>query len=368
MDSASRRRTARHYLKSFADAHPDFVRPNVAQLDRLEPWVSYPGPNYQQIRQFPRGALLGGILGQDEQCRAGVGGHGRGVAEARHGCGGRLPLDRSGLEYRVLQGGRRQQHAAVAAQEGILRVVPGQVRQCVRPGLGDLLQAGERVDRLGVGPGEGLAVLREQPATRGADDAGKAPVTTCGPVEAADIDAATRAGHLRDGCRGCGDLLPRLRRLGGIEAGITEQVGVDEQHRCREHVRNPVCGAADVSEHRGPWRVGVRPVGEQLLHLGAAHELVERLCAEVACGVAEVREGQLADVGWVAGDDLALDALCDLVRPALRRHGIDMDVGVLALELGDQFFRGVTEDPCAGEVVALPADGDLLTGRQLRDD
>ncbi|MBY8861195.1 ABC transporter substrate-binding protein [Nocardia sp. CA2R105] len=38
------------YLKSFADAHPGFVRPNVAQLDRLEPWVSYPGPNYQQIR------------------------------------------------------------------------------------------------------------------------------------------------------------------------------------------------------------------------------------------------------------------------------------------------------------------------------
>ncbi|HVW40124.1 MAG TPA: ABC transporter substrate-binding protein [Amycolatopsis sp.] len=38
------------YLKSFADAHPDFVRPNVAQLDRLEPWVSFPGPNYQQIR------------------------------------------------------------------------------------------------------------------------------------------------------------------------------------------------------------------------------------------------------------------------------------------------------------------------------
>lgn len=38
------------YLEPFADAHPDFVRPNVAQLDRLEPWVSYPGPNYQQIR------------------------------------------------------------------------------------------------------------------------------------------------------------------------------------------------------------------------------------------------------------------------------------------------------------------------------
>ncbi|MEU7818657.1 ABC transporter substrate-binding protein [Pseudonocardia sp. NPDC049154] len=38
------------YLKNFADTHPDFVRPNVAQLDRLEPWVSYPGPNYQQIR------------------------------------------------------------------------------------------------------------------------------------------------------------------------------------------------------------------------------------------------------------------------------------------------------------------------------
>ncbi|MEU1981026.1 ABC transporter substrate-binding protein [Nocardia sp. NPDC019395] len=38
------------YLQAFADEHPGFVRPNVAQLDRLEPWVSYPGPNYQQIR------------------------------------------------------------------------------------------------------------------------------------------------------------------------------------------------------------------------------------------------------------------------------------------------------------------------------
>lgn len=38
------------YLKGFADANPTFVRPNVAQLDRLEPWVSFPGPNYQQIR------------------------------------------------------------------------------------------------------------------------------------------------------------------------------------------------------------------------------------------------------------------------------------------------------------------------------
>lgn len=40
------------YLKPFADAHPGFVRPNVAQLDRLEPWVSFPGPNYTQIRNL----------------------------------------------------------------------------------------------------------------------------------------------------------------------------------------------------------------------------------------------------------------------------------------------------------------------------
>lgn len=40
------------YLKPFADANPGFVRPNVAQLDRLEPWVSFPGPNYQQIRNL----------------------------------------------------------------------------------------------------------------------------------------------------------------------------------------------------------------------------------------------------------------------------------------------------------------------------
>ncbi|MEV4648521.1 ABC transporter substrate-binding protein [Saccharopolyspora sp. NPDC049357] len=38
------------HLKGFADAHPGFVLPNIAQLNRLEPWVSYPGPNYQQIR------------------------------------------------------------------------------------------------------------------------------------------------------------------------------------------------------------------------------------------------------------------------------------------------------------------------------
>lgn len=38
------------YLKGFADANPGFVRTNIAQLARLEPWVAFPGPNFTQIR------------------------------------------------------------------------------------------------------------------------------------------------------------------------------------------------------------------------------------------------------------------------------------------------------------------------------
>jgi multiple sugar transport system substrate-binding protein len=43
--------TAPAYLKPFADAHP-LLAVNVAQLQRLTPWESYPGPNFLQIESL----------------------------------------------------------------------------------------------------------------------------------------------------------------------------------------------------------------------------------------------------------------------------------------------------------------------------
>lgn len=38
------------YLAPFTASQGGLVEPNVAQLDRLEPWPSFPGPDYNQIR------------------------------------------------------------------------------------------------------------------------------------------------------------------------------------------------------------------------------------------------------------------------------------------------------------------------------
>jgi multiple sugar transport system substrate-binding protein len=40
-----------NYLKSWADTHP-LIQSNLKQLDDLEPWVSFPGPNYVQMRDI----------------------------------------------------------------------------------------------------------------------------------------------------------------------------------------------------------------------------------------------------------------------------------------------------------------------------
>jgi multiple sugar transport system substrate-binding protein len=40
--------TMPQYLKSYADAN-QFLAPNLTQLVKLTPWVSYPGPNYTSI-------------------------------------------------------------------------------------------------------------------------------------------------------------------------------------------------------------------------------------------------------------------------------------------------------------------------------
>jgi multiple sugar transport system substrate-binding protein len=39
------------YLKDWSDAHP-LIQSNLKQLDNLEPWVSFPGPNYVQIKDI----------------------------------------------------------------------------------------------------------------------------------------------------------------------------------------------------------------------------------------------------------------------------------------------------------------------------
>jgi multiple sugar transport system substrate-binding protein len=39
------------YLKPFADAHP-LLAVNIAQLQRVTPWQSYPGPNFLQIEKL----------------------------------------------------------------------------------------------------------------------------------------------------------------------------------------------------------------------------------------------------------------------------------------------------------------------------
>jgi multiple sugar transport system substrate-binding protein len=38
------------YLQPFTESQGGLVEPNVAQLDRLEPWPSFPGPDYRQIQ------------------------------------------------------------------------------------------------------------------------------------------------------------------------------------------------------------------------------------------------------------------------------------------------------------------------------
>jgi multiple sugar transport system substrate-binding protein len=50
------------YLKAWVAAHP-LVQPNLKQLDSLEPWVAFPGPNYQNIRATMMKAVEEVVLG-----------------------------------------------------------------------------------------------------------------------------------------------------------------------------------------------------------------------------------------------------------------------------------------------------------------
>ncbi len=57
------------YLKSWAEEHP-LILPNIKQLDRLQPWVSHPGPNYRQIVEISQTALEQAIFGDNDDVAA----------------------------------------------------------------------------------------------------------------------------------------------------------------------------------------------------------------------------------------------------------------------------------------------------------
>ena len=56
------------YLKPYADANP-LILPNLAQLDSLEQWVSFAGPNYQQITKTMLQAIQQAMYGTDDNIR-----------------------------------------------------------------------------------------------------------------------------------------------------------------------------------------------------------------------------------------------------------------------------------------------------------
>ena len=50
------------YLGDWVADHP-LVQPNLDQLERLEPWVAYPGPNYRQINSLMMDAMEMAVFG-----------------------------------------------------------------------------------------------------------------------------------------------------------------------------------------------------------------------------------------------------------------------------------------------------------------
>lgn len=53
------------YLAGWVEEHP-LVQPNLDQLERLEPWVAYPGPNYRQINSIMMDAMEMAVFGGAE--------------------------------------------------------------------------------------------------------------------------------------------------------------------------------------------------------------------------------------------------------------------------------------------------------------
>lgn len=53
------------YLGGWVKEHP-MVRPNLAQLERLQPWVAYPGQNYRQIAKILLDATESAVFGKGD--------------------------------------------------------------------------------------------------------------------------------------------------------------------------------------------------------------------------------------------------------------------------------------------------------------
>jgi multiple sugar transport system substrate-binding protein len=70
------------YLKPWADAHP-LIKPNLDQLTRLKPWVSFPGNGYQQITDLMMSAAEGAIYNGKDPATA--------MADARKQASALLP-------------------------------------------------------------------------------------------------------------------------------------------------------------------------------------------------------------------------------------------------------------------------------------
>jgi multiple sugar transport system substrate-binding protein len=56
------------YLGPWVKDHP-LVRPNLDQLDRLSPWVSFPGQNYHQIEKTLTDAVEQAVFGKDDAAK-----------------------------------------------------------------------------------------------------------------------------------------------------------------------------------------------------------------------------------------------------------------------------------------------------------
>ncbi|MFF2482712.1 ABC transporter substrate-binding protein [Paenibacillus sp. NPDC058071] len=54
-----------NYLKDWVEANP-LVKPNLEQLDSLQPWVSYPGPNWKQIETILNDSVSKAILSGED--------------------------------------------------------------------------------------------------------------------------------------------------------------------------------------------------------------------------------------------------------------------------------------------------------------
>jgi multiple sugar transport system substrate-binding protein len=57
--------TEEAYLKAWVEEHP-LILPNIEQLDRLQPWTSFPGPNYRQIIEITQTAVEQAIFGDND--------------------------------------------------------------------------------------------------------------------------------------------------------------------------------------------------------------------------------------------------------------------------------------------------------------